>query len=104
MIAATPGPWRVKPTDRRKVEGTPFEEGTVVASCWTSSFAPPSDEAAANAALIVRAVNSFEALVTALRGWLTIFGAEGAYVSPLVGTALIETRAALAKATGEVTE
>lgn len=60
----TPEPWRVKPTDRHKVEGSPFEEGTVVASCWTSSFAPPPDEAAANAARIAACVNACAGIPT----------------------------------------
>lgn len=58
----SPLPWRVKPTDPMKLECAPFEEGTVTASCWSSSFAPPSAEARANAQFIADAVNSHAAL------------------------------------------
>lgn len=78
----------------------PFEEGTVVASCWTSSFAPPPGEAAANALLIAAAPDLLTACKLALA--YMEFGSQPA---PSYAAArqhdMSVLRAAIAKAQGE---
>lgn len=49
--------------------GDVHEDGVRVAKCHSSTFAPPMREAMANAALIVRAVNNYAKLITALKLW-----------------------------------
>ncbi len=53
MNQHTPGPWKVKQgTD---VTEDRAKEPCTVAKCWSSTFAPPREEAAANARLIAAA-------------------------------------------------
>lgn len=63
----SPGPWRVKPLRVAQVECSPFEDGTVVATCYASSFAPPVEESQANARLIAKAPDLKEMVVKLLR-------------------------------------
>jgi hypothetical protein len=107
MTEATPRPWRAH--SGIIVSDTPNGEYKTSAVAYVGeefrhcAGLPSGDERDANAALIARAVNSFEALVSALREaerFLDYF-AEGrtAFVGP--GTpksCLAQVRAALAKA------
>ncbi len=53
MSQHTPGPWKVKQgTD---VTEDRAKEPCTVAKCWSSTFSPPREEAAANARLIAAA-------------------------------------------------
>lgn len=63
MASHTPGPWHVS-QDTNVDAGDVHTDGVRVAKCWTSTFAPPPLEAAANARLIAAAPDLLEACKT----------------------------------------
>lgn len=70
--AATPGPWARKRGQFTRVVSFSDENGTVVASTYTSSFAPPKIQAMENASFIAHARTDVPALlaeVKRLRRW-----------------------------------
>lgn len=88
MIEHTPTPWHVGPHYKSDVES---RQGRV-AEC--SAFGSP--RAAANAAFIVRAANTFERARKALR-WALDYGARSAEDNPLHASAFDDARGVLAE-------
>ena len=105
---ATPRPWRVWDSRPNRnnllfVEAVQEPEKLIAALMVTNY---PDDEAEANAALIVRAVNSFDALTAALQGMvklnsLLLEKTDGGFYSAGNNGYIQQARAALALA-GEV--
>lgn len=96
----SPLPWHVQGGTNVDA-GDVHVDGVRVAKCWTSTFAPPLQESAANAALIVRAVNAHAALLAACEAAeevLASVAAEDAWRA--ADRALAAVRAAIASARG----
>lgn len=96
MIAPTPGPWEAIEWACHAPTTIVATGGTVIAEC--SGLGRPHATVLADAAFIVRAVNSHEALLDALKrslDWLASYPGEGAM------GAYDQARAAIAKATSD---
>ncbi len=65
----SPAPWKRGDKTTQVDAGDVHADGVRVAQCWTSSFAPPVDEAAANAEFIAIARNAFDGDPEALAWW-----------------------------------
>lgn len=65
---ATAGPWvqRTRSDSTRVDAGNTLDDGQCVASCYTSTLAPPAKQARANAALIAHAGTHYAALCSAV--------------------------------------
>lgn len=88
--AHTPGPWhhftaQIHDNARRVIARLPIGDNCA-----------PLAERAGNARLMAES----PAMLAQLRGWLAIFDREAAYRSPLVNTAVLATKAILARVDG----
>jgi hypothetical protein len=99
-VAHTPGPWAARKLGPPSYTWQVDSGGGPIAVITTPQppFATKGDPARseANARLIAAAPE----LLAVARGFVAIYGREGAYVSPLTNTCLRDARAAIAKATG----
>lgn len=95
----TPTPWRVFTTkDGRKLVGVGDKDGQGILDCGFGVWSWMHADGIANAELIVRAVNSHDALVKALRGLLRFCDQATSYEAthPWQFGAYIDAKAALA--------
>jgi len=94
----TPGPWFINGPWHIQAESTPDAcHPQVICQMTPHTHGRLVEKREANARLIVAAPE----MLAQLRGWLAIFTAGGAHVSPLVAAAMKETAAIVRKAEGE---
>lgn len=99
----TPGPWRHREYRNKNggiwIDCYAVKRGKLLGGTLAEAYADGCGDGdqEANARLIAAAPE----MLAQLRGWLAIFTAGGAHVSPLVATAMKETAEIVRKAEGE---
>lgn len=100
-VKHTPGPWRYdRHADFSETDSAVTAENGHIVICqiWGLDVEAINDpQSEANGRLLAAAPD----MLAALNGWIAIFKRDGAYLSPLVMTALKETLAAIEKATAQ---